>query len=151
MIKQLQTFFSDLMPTADQTKTVDEHTLQVLSAALMVEVAKADHHLAAEELKTIVGILKQEYTLSDEEAQSLLILAQDQSEESSSLYALSSQVDKQLNYEDKKQLVCHLWKVAFADKDKDKYEEYTIRKVADLLHLSHKDFIQARMISEENS
>ena len=38
-----------------------------------------------------------------------------------------------------------LWEVAFADQVIDKYEDYTIRKIADLLYVKHKDFIKAKI------
>jgi uncharacterized tellurite resistance protein B-like protein len=37
-----------------------------------------------------------------------------------------------------------LWTVAFADSHQDKHEEHLIRRIADLLHVSHKDFIAAK-------
>ena len=38
-----------------------------------------------------------------------------------------------------------LWRVAYADGDLDKYEERLIRQVADLTHVSHKDFIRLKL------
>ena len=35
--------------------------------------------------------------------------------------------------------------LAYADAVLDKYEEYTIRKIAELIYVSHGDFIQAKM------
>jgi len=46
--------------------------------------------------------------------------------------------------EDRVRIVELLWKVAFADAVLDKYEEYFVRKIADLLYVSHKDYIQAK-------
>ena len=37
-----------------------------------------------------------------------------------------------------------LWAVAHADNIIDKYEDYTIRKIADLLYVRHEDFIIAK-------
>lgn len=38
-----------------------------------------------------------------------------------------------------------LWRVAFADGRLDRYEEHLIRRIADLLHLPHRDFIRAKL------
>ena len=38
-----------------------------------------------------------------------------------------------------------LWQVANADSKIDKYEEYYIRKIKDLLYLSDQEFIQAKL------
>ena len=37
-----------------------------------------------------------------------------------------------------------LWKVALADQRLDKYEDYVVRKVADLLYVAHSDLIRIR-------
>ena len=42
-------------------------------------------------------------------------------------------------------LINNLWAIAFADKHLDKYEEYLIRKISDLLYVSHSDFIQQKL------
>jgi uncharacterized tellurite resistance protein B-like protein len=37
-----------------------------------------------------------------------------------------------------------LWQLAYADQTIDKFEEHLIRKLAELLHVPHKHFIQAK-------
>ena len=44
-----------------------------------------------------------------------------------------------------------MWAIAYADGDLDKYEEYIIRKVADLLHVSHSDFMHAKHTARSQS
>jgi uncharacterized tellurite resistance protein B-like protein len=40
-----------------------------------------------------------------------------------------------------------MWEVAYADGRVDRYEDHMIRKVADLLYLSHNDFIRMKLAS----
>ena len=35
--------------------------------------------------------------------------------------------------------------IAFADGHLDKFEEHVVRKIADLIHISHNDFIQSKL------
>jgi uncharacterized tellurite resistance protein B-like protein len=35
--------------------------------------------------------------------------------------------------------------MAFADGNIDKYEEHVVRKISDLIHISHNDFIQSKL------
>ena len=49
-----------------------------------------------------------------------------------------------LDAEEKIHVIELLWQVAFADAVLDKYEEYYIRKIADLLYISHKDYIRTK-------
>jgi uncharacterized tellurite resistance protein B-like protein len=37
-----------------------------------------------------------------------------------------------------------LWQVALADERLDKHEDYTVRKIADLLYVTHSDLIRIR-------
>jgi len=37
-----------------------------------------------------------------------------------------------------------MWRVAMADNALSRYEEHVIRKVADLLYVSHSDFIRSK-------
>jgi uncharacterized tellurite resistance protein B-like protein len=42
------------------------------------------------------------------------------------------------------EIIERLWQIAFADNHLDKHEEHLVRKVADLLHVPHRDFIAAK-------
>ena len=70
--------------------------------------------------------------------------------ESTSLYQYTRLINDLCDYEDKIQLITNLWIIAFADKHLDKYEEYLIRKISDLLYVSHSDFIQEKIKVKES-
>ena len=42
-----------------------------------------------------------------------------------------------------------MWKIAFADDNLDKYEEHLIRKVSDLIHVSHSDYITQKNLMKK--
>ena len=54
-------------------------------------------------------------------------------------------MNKGFSQEQKRKVIEHLWQVAYADGILDKYEEYMVRKIADLIYVSHKDFINAKL------
>ena len=66
-------------------------------------------------------------------------------EESTSLYEYTREVNDNFDYESKLNLVDQLWRIAFADGHLDKFEEHVVRKIADLIHISHNDFIQSKL------
>jgi uncharacterized tellurite resistance protein B-like protein len=47
-------------------------------------------------------------------------------------------------------LVENMWRVAFSDQKLDKYEEALIRKVADLIYVSHQDFIKTKLAARDS-
>ena len=43
------------------------------------------------------------------------------------------------------QVVERLWRIAYADEHVDRLEEHLVRKIANLLHVSHRDYIAAKL------
>jgi uncharacterized tellurite resistance protein B-like protein len=75
----------------------------------------------------------------------LLTLAEDTIWESTGYFDFTSLINKGFNQEEKIKVIEHLWEVAFADAILDKHEEYMVRRIADLIYVSHKDFISAKL------
>lgn len=145
MIASLTRFFeSCLKPPARETTQHQQHRLQLASAALLMELASADHDFSPEEHQTLEQILRKTYGLTPQELQQLWTLAEQEKAGATSLYQFTALFNEHYDYPAKLQLMANLWRVAWADGRLDRYEEHTIRKVADLLYVSHKDFIQAK-------
>ena len=72
-------------------------------------------------------------------------------EDATSLYQFTGQINDHLDQQQKQSLLESIWRVAFADGRIDKYEEHLIRRMADLLHLNHREFMQARHRAEESA
>ena len=53
-------------------------------------------------------------------------------------------LNQRLDHESKCRILTAMWRVAYADGNVDKYEEHLIRRVHELLHLDHSDFIAAK-------
>ena len=49
------------------------------------------------------------------------------------------------SYPQRVALIEAMWRIALADNRLDRYEEHLIRKVAELLYVSHRDFIGAKL------
>jgi uncharacterized tellurite resistance protein B-like protein len=75
----------------------------------------------------------------------LLKVALAQNEDAVSLYPFVRLINDHFTAEQKRQIVEATWRVAFADRRLDKYEEAQIRKIADLLYVPHKDFIMTKL------
>ena len=84
------------------------------------------------------------FQLSGLSAGYLIALAEQERDHAVSLYNFTNLINKTLGREERIKIIELLWKVAFADAVLDKYEEYFVRKIADLLHISHKDYIKAK-------
>ena len=147
MLKAIRSFFEANIASEGKAE-LDTDKRQLATAALLIEVASADHRLDASELEQIKTILRQRFSLNDEQLRTLTELAQTEKDESTSLYQFTQLINEYCSPEDKFKLITAMWEVAFADNELDKYEEYLIRKVADLIYVSHSDFIRAKMVAQ---
>lgn len=147
MIKSFLQFFQQTLGPdleADDGHTA-EHALRLATAALLVETAMADHKFGLAEQKALHSILQRVYELTAKETKELARIAKEEVENSVSLDQFTRLLDRDLNPAQKFHVMELLWEVAFADGRLDKYEEYLIRKLADLLHVPHKEFIRAKL------
>ncbi len=119
-------------------------TWALAAAALMIEVATADQDFDNHELDALLAVLKREFMLTPEQLDTLVINAKQQSKEATSLYQFTRQVNDDCSHEEKFRLMLGMWKVAYADGAVDKYEAHIIRRISDLIHLPHSQFIRAK-------
>lgn len=119
--------------------------LERVSATLLVEIARADHEIAPAEREAIVKALQEAGQLEAEDLHSIVDEAFADADATVSLYENVRLINEQFDKSCKLALVEQMWRVALADGDIDGYEEYTIRKLCDLLYIKHRDFMQAKL------
>ncbi|MEJ0034747.1 MAG: TerB family tellurite resistance protein [Gammaproteobacteria bacterium] len=122
-----------------------ERRAQIAAAALLVEVARSDESFSEAERQTVLDSVQRRFSLSPVEARELLTLAEAQSREAHDIFQFTSKIDATFTPERKQQLIEELWRAAYSDGVLHEHEEYLIRRVADLLHLSHSAFIAAKL------
>ena len=123
-------------------ESFDDMTLA--TCVLLIEVSMSDDSYDNDEKDKIIGILKTKFNLDNIQINVLLEIADKKNQEMISLYDWTSKINDIYSYDKKKDLIKLLWDVAFADGRIDKYEDYTIRKIADLIYVKHEDFIKAK-------
>ena len=143
MINRLKQLF-DQHVGAFADEPTNPHELELSAAALLMEIGRADHDISDEERREMAAAMQASFTLDELEIEDLLASAEEAVDESVSLYDFTSIINERFDRGQKIQLLEMLWRVAFADDDLDRYEEYYIRKISDLLHVSHKDFIATK-------
>jgi len=152
MLKKIKEHISNLgnepSEKADQ-KQKDTEIINNTCAALLIETALADKVFNEEELISMKQTLNKVYKVDEKNIEELINESKKKVSESTSLYEYTRLINDLCDYEDKIRLISNLWSIAFADKHLDKYEEYLIRKISDLLHVSHKDFIQQKLLAKE--
>ncbi len=144
MLTKLQKFFDQYLSKDTETKIPLERRLQMATAALMVEMLHVDEQVTKEEETKLHHILKQRFELSDDEIEILIDLANIEKREATDYYTFTSLLNEHYTQQQKIKLVEDLWQLAYADRVLDKYEEHLLRRLAELLHVPHQDFIRTK-------
>ena len=135
-----------------QTGTPEEADpdLPALAAAvLLLEVAWADHDISEAELDAIRAALRTQFELSDDAIDEIVADSKARHAESVGVQdftrALVDAFDEQRRFE----LITDLWKLAYSDAVLDRFEEHTIRRISELLYVSHARFIEAKLLARD--
>jgi len=150
MIKKIKDILSSFSKQEEADSEDKISSLNQACSALLIEVAFADKIFEESEIIALKESLKEIYGLEDDVIDELINDAKKTVEESTSLYEYTRVVNDEFEYKDKLELLSSLWKLAFADGNLDKYEEHLIRKISDLIHISHSDFIQIKLDNRIN-
>ena len=141
MIDKIKSFFSiNVLEPETETTSPD----QLATAALLIEVMVIDGDLDDQEMQAIAGTLSNMLHLSKEQIDQLIELSKEEVAEATSLYQFTKEINEHFDIEKKLSLMTAMWRVAFADGHLDKYEENIIRRVADLLHIRHSEYIRCK-------
>jgi len=152
LLSKISAFFErHLQPAGGASAQLSHSQKHLAIAALLIEVAMADHVFDEREMLSLQHHLKQKFAITDSQIAELIDLAKDESAESTSLHQFTSLVHQHCNPQEKFELLISMWELAFADSELNKYEEYIIRKVADLIYVSHAEFVRAKSIAKHKS
>lgn len=152
MIVAIKRFFDNQLASPDQESAEHKATrLRLASAALMFELLKTDRHIDARETDMLRQVLEKTFQLGKQQLDDIIALAEEEAAQAVSLYEFTSLVNEAYQYADKVLLIENLWRLALADDHLDKYEEQMIRKTADLLYVSHSDFIRTKLRVRDGS
>lgn len=143
MLNQIKSFFNQHIAPHESVQVTDAD-LHLACAALLIEMMHMDDAVRPEENAVILCRIKEYCELSDDAANTLMELAAEQRTAATDYYQFTSLINSGFSQEQKITLIKLLWDVAFSDGELDIYEEHLVRKIADLLHISHMDFIKTK-------
>lgn len=149
MIERLKIVIQKLSISGQQGRALSDEENRMAAVALLVEVMMADSVIEDSEKEQLAISTMTLLNLTREESEQLIERAVKKHKELVSLYDLTSVINQQYDQAGKFELITHMWRVAYSDQQWDKYEEHIIRKVADLLYISHQDFVRAKVVVQE--
>ncbi|MGB5353516.1 MAG: TerB family tellurite resistance protein [Woeseia sp.] len=113
-----------------------QHAIQLATAVLMVDVARADNDFAESEFDLLLDLIKQHFRLSADEASNLANMAHEEAEELVEISRVTQLLHNSLSEDEKLGVVDLLWRIAFADGRLSKHEDSLVLKISDLLYVN---------------
>ncbi len=145
MIRSIREYFAARIESQEHK----EASLELATAALLIEVSRADFDVSGEERAAIEELVRKSFGLTEEETREIVELAEEEVARAVSIYEFTRLVDKSFTPEQKRHIIGLLWEVALTDQRIEAREEHLIRKVATLLHVPHEVFIAEKMAARD--
>ncbi len=145
MIDLLKRFVSNTVGAEKDNHTADDYKLSLATCALLVEMARIDESFTDQETAAILHILKTQYGVSEEHAKALVAEAEKELEKSVDLWQFARLINDHYSRAEKIGIIETLWQVVFVDGQMDQYEDYLMHKMANLLRLTHKELMDAKL------
>jgi len=130
---------------APETQPRQQHDpLRLATAAILLDIAYADGTFTPAEDGNVVGFLTQRFSLPEEDAKELLEAADEIRKKTVDHFALTHYIRKNAPLSERIDIVKTMWRLVYSDGTLNEYENYLVRKLADLLGLEHHVMIDAK-------
>ncbi|HEX5057456.1 MAG TPA: TerB family tellurite resistance protein [Gammaproteobacteria bacterium] len=136
------------LAAAAETAVAPFSDLQLAAGVLLLEVGSSDFEHHPEEKAAALGALGRAFGLNAQQLEILYEHAVHSADNAVSLYEFIGVINRECDQAQKMRLLEDLWRVAFADGRLDKYEDHRIRRIAELLYMPHRAFIQSKHAAE---
>jgi len=149
MLQAIRKFF-DTHVNASPAGAAPGHSIELATAALLVEVSRIDSEATPQERDAVEHAIREKFGLSAAEAAELIRLADAEVSQATDYFQFTSLVNRHFSAEQKQRVIELMWRVAYADAELSAHENHLMRKIADLLHVPHGDYIAAKMRARES-
>ena len=123
-----------------------EHTnIKNAATVLLLSIANADEKIDKEEIKSIREIIQDFFSIESKETFTIIENAIVELKKNTSLFYYTQIINDNFSYKDKVDFILCIYEVAYSDEELHFMEQYLIRKIANSLHVEHKDLIEAKI------
>lgn len=149
MLRALKDLFDALAPAPAASPAQEEHALQLATAVLLVEVMRAEPDVQPAERQAVLAALRRKFPLQPDELERLVELAEERSRTANDFFAFTSTLNERFSHPQKVRIIEFMWQVAYADGAIDANENHLISRVAGLLHVTHGEYIAAKLHAKQ--
>ncbi len=127
---------------------LDSTALNEAIATLLIEAARVDDNTTEADIAEAKKSLKLLANIDSEQADELLRTVSLPKNRPTSYLPLTRTINQNLDYDQKCVLIGAMWAIAHSDSHIDPHEDHIIRKISDLIYVSHRDFIDQKIKSQ---
>jgi len=141
--KLMQRFKGESARDADPARTHDP--LRLATATVLLEIGYADGTLSPGEDSDLLTYLQRAFALDEDDARDLVKAAAEIRNRTIDHFAVTNYIRKNAALEDRIEVVRTMWRMVYSDGKLTDYENYLVRKLADLLGLEHHVMIRVKV------
>ncbi|MCC5885910.1 MAG: TerB family tellurite resistance protein [Gammaproteobacteria bacterium] len=151
MIAAIRRFFDNSLDPKAEARQDRSDPLALATAALMIEVMRVESGDDALAFARVTAALEDIFDLPHAQIEELIELAEAELAEATDFYQFTRLINQHWGQAERIALIRNMWQVAWADGSVHHYEEHLIRRIADLIHVRHSDFIAAKRDSRPDT
>jgi uncharacterized tellurite resistance protein B-like protein len=118
--------------------------IRVATCAILMAVAGADQ-FTDEERSRIIEILRDEFSLTREDAEGLMAVAGKEVDKSIDYWGFANTLNQSLSDAERIKIMENIWRVIYTDGQLSGHEDLMVHKFSLLLNLTHEQMIAAKL------
>jgi uncharacterized tellurite resistance protein B-like protein len=147
VLKSIRDFFESSV--APERGEPSRHALELATAALLIEVVRADAGITNDERAEVERAVRDQFQLSAEEAGTLTRLAEEEVAQANDLFQFTSLINRTFSQEQRVRVIELMWRAALADAHISAHEQHVLRRIAGLLHVPDGDYVAAKARAQQ--
>lgn len=144
MLNRLKSLLSQPDPNLHNPEGSRTEDLQLAAATLLVEAARMDDAIEAEERARIHQLVGERFGLTREDAAEVVAEAERMSAEAVEWQSFTRTLKERFSEAERVQMIEMLWEVVYADGELHHLEASLLRRITGLLYVSDRDSGEAR-------
>ena len=141
---KLHDFVESIAPSPETRMRRELAAIQQACCRLLMEVARLDEANAPQKRDVVAQAMQEQFDMPDAELAAMIDAAGRPENRPTSYFDSVTPINERFDPARKARFIEQLWRVAMVDGDIDMYEDHLVRKLSDLLYVSHNDFILAK-------
>ena len=124
---------------------LDEGEVKIALCVLLLEAAHSDGACSKEEMEHVITTLVTRYGVDRKDVEALVESGYRRRDEAVDLFSFTRYLNKAYSKQEKIQVMESVWRVIHTDGRLEAHEDHFAHKLANLLRLTHKELINAKI------